>query len=307
MPPKPSHGKWRPILSPELAALCDAIPADFASPDADYRAVRAQFAPFHGHPVGDDLDLAIQQYGNVRCGDYRLPDGDDSAIAFHCHGGAFVSTPLDEYHFYAELIARETGLRVVMPDYRLAPENTYPAAHDDCYHAYLGLLESGANPARIAVLGESCGGSLGLALLMRLRDEGAPLPACFVSITGWFDLTVSGALPPGPDPFLDARWVRNRGREYTAGKVALNDPAVSPAHGEFRGLPPLYLQVGEHDTVRGGALTVATAAATAGVDVTLEHWPGCVHGWHGLVNAGIPEAAAAWRDIRAYIEHILNT
>lgn len=268
--------------------------------------MRDQFAPFHGHPVGASLKVDLHDYGGVRCGDYRLPDSLDATIAFHCHGGAFVSTPLDEYHFYAELIARETGLRVVMPDYRLAPEHPFPAAHDDCHRAYLGLLEAGADPARIAVLGESCGGSLGLGLLQRLRDAGAPLPACFVSITGWFDLAVSGATPPGPDPFLDAEWVRNRGRDYTAGRVALDDPAVSPAYGDFTGLPPLYLQVGEHDTVRGGALAVAGAATKAGVEVTLEEWHGCVHGWHGLANAGIPEAAAAWRAIRAYLHRLFN-
>ncbi len=267
--------------------------------------MREQFAPFHGHPVSDDLDITLCDYGGVRCGDYRLPDSTETRVALHCHGGAFVSTPLDEYHFYGELIARETGLRVVMPDYRLAPEQPYPAAHDDCYNAYIGLVDSGVDPSRIAILGESCGGSLGLGLLQRLRDTGAPLPACFVSVTGWFDLSVAGALPSGPDPFLTAEWVRNRGRDYTAGKLALEDPAVSPAYANFEGLPPLYLQVGEHDTVRGGALTVAERAAAAGVDVALEHWPGCVHGWHGLANAGVPEAKQAWRAIRDYLESAL--
>ncbi len=148
--------------------------------------------------------------------------------AFHCHGGAFVSTGLDEYHFYAEIIARQTGCRVVMPDYRLAPEHPYPAAPDDCFNAYCGLLEHGVPPATIVLLGESCGGSLALGLLVRLRDAGLPLPACFVSLTGWFDLSVSGETVPGRDPFLTPQWVRNRGRDYLAGQLDLDDPRYLP-------------------------------------------------------------------------------
>ena len=100
--------------------------------------------------------------------------------------------------------------------------------------------------------------------------------------------------------------MRNRARDYTQGKLALDDPAVSPAYADFTGLPPLHLQVGEHDTVRGGALAGADAAEKDGVDITLEHWPGCIHGWHGLANAGVPEAGAAWRAIRAYLQRVLQ-
>jgi len=288
--------------SRELQAIIAAIPADFADPAADYRAVRAMFAPYHGHPTGADLQVTVAQYGGVRCGDFALQGQPASLTAFHCHGGAFVSTPLDEYHFYADIIARHTGCRVVMPDYRLAPEQPWPAAADDCFNAYRGLLESGADPRGIVMLGESCGGSLAMGVLLRLRDEGLPLPACFVSLTGWFDLAVSGEAVPGRDPFLTPEWVRNRGRDYLAGQLPLDDPRVSPAFAEVHGLPPMYLQVGQYDTVREGALTLAARALRAGVRVTAESWPGMIQGWHGLVTAGVPEATAAWAAIRHYIE-----
>lgn len=293
--------------SPELQAIVDAIPADFADPAADYRQVRAMFQAFHGHPVSDDLQVDIIDYGGVRCGDYRLPDSDPERIAFHCHGGAFVSTPLDEYHFYAEIIARQTGCRVIMPDYRLAPGHTYPAAHDDCFNAWCGLIEQGASPGQVAVLGESCGGSLGLGLVLRLRDAGLAQPACFVSLTGWFDLAAEGAEGVGGyDPFLTPAWVRNRGADYLGGQLSLEDPAVSPARAPLAGVAPLYLQVGEYDTLRASAELLAANAAREGVEVTLEHWPGAVHGWHGLVNMQVPEAQAAWVAIRQYLANKLT-
>jgi acetyl esterase/lipase len=288
--------------SKELQAIIDIIPLDFADPAADYRAVRAMFAPFHGHPTTDDLKIQLKQYGGVRCGDYALKGASNSLTAFHCHGGAFVSTTLDEYHFYAQIIAHETGCRVVMPDYRLAPEHPYPAAADDCFDAYCGLLESGTHPSSIVLMGESCGGSLAMSLLLRLREQALPLPLCFVSLTGWFDLSVAGPPVMGRDPFLSADWVRNRGRDYVAGKLALDDPRVSAAYAELHQLPPMYLQIAERDTLREGAIRLGVNALRAGVAVTMESWPGMIHGWHGLVTAGVPAAKAAWAAIRRYLE-----
>ncbi len=288
--------------SAELEAILATVPADFADGSADFNAVRAMFAPFHGHPVAAELRVETRALGPVMAGWYtHARNADSTRLAFHCHGGAFVSCPLEVYHFYGEIIARELDIRVVMPDYRLAPEHVFPAAHDDCFAAYKALLESGVCAADICVMGESCGGSLALGMLVRARDEGLPMPACFVSVTGWFDLSVPGTVR-GHDPFLTPAWVRNRGRDYSAGKLALDDPALSPAHADLHGLPPLYLQVGEFDTMGGGARLLAANARRAGVEVSLEPWLGMIHGWHGLVNAGVPEAQAAWAAIRRYVD-----
>ncbi len=295
------------MQSKELQAIISMIPPDFADPAADFNAVRAMFAPFHGHPTSGDLALTISHYGGVRCGDYTLAGTSTSVTAFHCHGGAFVSTGLDEYHFYAEIIARHTGCRVVMPDYRLAPEHPYPAATNDCFNAYCGLLEAGTDPSTIVLIGESCGGSLAMSLLLRLRDQSLPLPACFVSLTGWFDLSVSGPVVSGRDPFLTPEWVRNRGRDYLANTLSLTDPQVSAAYADVRDLPPMYLQIGQFDAVREGAILLGANALRAGVEVTVESWPGMIQGWHGLVTAGVPEATRAWSSIKHYIQTICKT
>ena len=290
--------------SEELQALINALPDDLAAPSASYEDVRRVLAPLHGHPVSDALVMETRDYGGIRCGQYTVEDSPARFTAFHCHGGAFVSCPLDEYHFYAELIAHHTGCAVVMPDYRLAPEHPFPAAHDDCFNAYRGLLDAGADPRTLILMGDSCGGSLALGLLLRARDEGLPLPIAFIPLTGWFDLSVAGEPVPGDDPFVEQQWVRNRGQDYTAGKMALDDPRVSPAYADLAGLPPMYLQVGQYDTVREGTLTLGSRALRAGSKVLLESWPGAIHGWHGLVNARVPEASAAWAAIRRYIEDL---
>jgi acetyl esterase/lipase len=291
------------VPSRELTEILALVPLDFADPEADYRAVRATMAPFHGHPVPAHVTVTGAELGGVRCAwydDTRRPRRD--RVVFHCHGGGLVSCPLDDYHFYGAMLAEQLEARVVMADYRLAPEQPFPAAAQDCLHAYRGLLDE-VDAAQVVVSGDSCGGLFGLGVILAARDEGLALPACFVSISGWFDVSVAVENPGGGrDPFLTAEWVRNRGREYAAGQMGLDDPRLSPAYADLSGLPPLYLPVAQHDTLRQGTDALARAAMDAGVAVTAESWPGMVHGWQGLVSAGVPEAAAAFARIRQYLD-----
>jgi epsilon-lactone hydrolase len=294
------------VPSRELTEILRLVPADFADPQADYRAVRTTMAPFHGHPVPPHVTVTERELGGVRSAWYDDARGPrPERVLFHCHGGGLVSCPLDDYHFYGAMLAEQLEARVVMADYRLAPEHVFPAAHRDCLAAYRGLLAGGVDPARLVVSGDSCGGLLALGTLLAARDEGLPLPACFVSISGWFDLSVANEVAAAErDPFLTAEWGRNRGREYAGGRVALDDPRISPAYADLAGLPPCYLPVGELDTLREGVVAFALAALRAGVAVTLESWPGLVHGWQGLVGAGVPEAAAAFARTRAYLDAV---
>jgi epsilon-lactone hydrolase len=296
-----------PVPSRQLTDILALVPSDFADPDADYRDVRAMLAPFHGHPVPAHIAVTEVELGGVRCAWYedgRQPPRD--RIVFHCHGGGLVSCPLEDYHFYGAMLAEQLEARVVQPDYRLAPEHPFPAAPRDCLAAYRGLLHEhgGSDPAHLVVSGDSCGGLLAVGALLGARDEGLALPACFVSISGWFDLSVRDPVRRGDDPFLTAAWVRNRGRDYAAGRVALDDPGLSPVHADLAGLPPLYLPAGERDTLRHATEALARAALHAGVDVTAESWPGMVHGWQGLVTAGVPEAVAAFARLRAYLDDL---
>jgi epsilon-lactone hydrolase len=295
------------VPSRELTEILALVPPDFADPTADYRAVRAMMAPFHGHAVPPYVTVTETTVGGVRCAwydDTRFPRRD--RVVYHCHGGGLVSCPLDDYHFYGAMLAEQFEARVLLADYRLAPEHVFPAAHDDCYSAYRGLLvEEGVDSQRIVVSGDSCGGLLGLGTLLRARGEGLAQPAGFISISGWFDLSVARERPGrARDPFLTAAWVRNRGRDYCSPEITLDDPRVSPAFAEVRGLPPLYLAVGEYDSLREGVYALAAAAVNAGVTGTFESWPQMVHGWQGLVGVGAPEAMAWFTRARAFLDEV---
>jgi monoterpene epsilon-lactone hydrolase len=297
------------VTSRELAEMLALIPSDFADPTADYHQVRITMAPFHGHAVPPQIEVRHAVSGGIRvawCRDTTQPDSD--RVIFHCHGGGLVSCPLDDYLFYGATLAQQLGARVVMPDYRLAPEAQYPAAHDDCMAAYRGLLDDGVDPAQVVISGDSCGGGLGLSTIIAARNDGLAIPAGFVSLSGWFDLSVACARPQadGSDPFLTAAWVRNRGTDYTGGRMPLDDPRVSPAYADVRGLPPLYLPVGQFDTMRTGVDRLARRALAAGVPVVWESWPGAVHGWQGLVGVGVPEAVAAFERIRWFLDSVVT-
>lgn len=305
----PSRIEAFATASRAMQAMATRIPENFADPSADYRAVRETMAPFHNHPVSPATLVDIVQLGGLDCGRYRPRDDTlDHGAILHIHGGALVSCPLAVYHFYGDRVMQRLNREVYMPDYRLAPEAPYPAAIDDCLAAYRGLLATGVAPEHILVIGESCGGGLGLSALIRAQHEGLPMPSAFVSLSGWFDLSPAGTHRV-PDLFLAPKWVHNRALEFTAGRVALDDPMVSPAYAtpeELRKLPPLFLQIGQYDTMAPGALTLAQRATLAGAQVYMESWPNMVQGWHGLIDFDVPEAAQAWQRVREFVDHQLG-
>ena len=298
-----------PSPSRELTEILALVPRDFADPDADYRAVRAMMAPFHGHPVPAHVSVTEVELGGVRCAwyeDTRRPrpatvSSSIATAAASCRPRSTTITSTGRCWPSSSRPAsswRTTGSppsTSSLPRTGTAPPPT------------AGSCRAASIPTRVVVSGDSCGGLLGLGALLDARDGGLPPPACFLSISGWFDVSVPDPVESGGqcrDPFLTAAWVRNRGREYAAGRVALDDPRLSPVYADLAGLPPLYLPAGQYDTLRKGTEALARAAMDAGVAVTAESWPGMVHGWQGLVTAGVPEAVAAFARARAYLDDL---
>jgi len=282
------------MASREYEAALEQFPKGIAIPGDTYEDVRRKFAPAHGHDPGPDIETAEATLGGV-AGVWTAQKGEktDRVILFF-HGGAFVSCPAPTYTFYAAWFVRAARARAFILDYPLAPESRFPMQLDAAVAAYRALIRE-VDPKRIAFAGDSCGGGLALATLVRLRDAGVALPACLVSISGWFDLEASGesaTRPVGEDRFVNPAWIRDRGRDYLGPQGDPRNPLASPIHADLRGLPPLFLQAGQIDITRDDAVRIAQRAGRDGTAVVLEIWPDMIHGFQGM-QGFCPEAAAA--------------
>jgi acetyl esterase/lipase len=225
--------------------------------------------------------------------------GAPAGSVLYLHGGAYCVGAPATHRSITTRLARLAAASVFAVDYRLAPEHSYPAAVDDAVAAYRGLLAEGWGPDRIAVAGDSAGGGLALATLLRLRELGEPLPAALFVFSPWVDLgrPDRGPMPAG-EVMISLPWVNQCAALYLAGRDP-TDPFASPIHGDLRGLPPVLIQVGEDEILLADSRRLHEALAAVEVDVTLQEYP---RRWHVFQsNAGVLadadgalEAAAAF-------------
>ena len=293
------------MASREYEALLTSLKEDLVAPGDPLEVAREKLNAVHGHPIASDVRVEWTVLEGVRCAWIETPEARGfGRVLLLCHGGAYIAAGDDGYLFYAAVLSRACGARVLLVDYRLAPEHRHPAALEDCAAAYRGLLGEGVPPQSIGFIGDSCGGGLAITALLRLRDAGVAMPALAVTLGGWFDLEASGDSarnPVGRDPFAHAEFIRARGRDYVGDDGDLRDPLASPIHADLRGLPPLFLQVGQIDLTRDDALRLAAKAGREGVEVTLEVHPEMIHGFQGLAYGGIREAVEATRRVADYV------
>ena len=202
-------------------------------------------------------------------------------------------------------ISRAAKARVLIIDYRLAPEHPFPAAVEDAKAAFQWLIKQGFDPAKIVVAGDSAGGGLTLATLSALRDGKNPLPAAAVCLSPWVDLEACGesmATKAEADPMVQREAILKIARAYLGGRGA-RTPLAAPLHADLQGLPPLLIQVGTAETLLDDALRIAEKARKAGVEVILEPWEDMIHVWQYYASR-VPEAKKAVEDIGRFIlEH----
>lgn len=213
--------------------------------------------------------------------------GTAAVTVVHFHGGGYcVGSPAEARDWAAHLSAR-TGCRVVLPEYRLAPEHPYPAAVDDARTVVSAALGEGA-PGTVILSGDSAGGGLALGAALA-RDgntdgntDGSACIAGCILLSPWLDLTANRTAVPElvrRDVVLSPAWLEACARAYVpTGDRA--QPMVSPLHASLGGLPPLLIQSGTDDLLAPDAENLAVRAAAAGVDVTYSRWPGF---WHDFV------------------------
>ena len=228
----------------------------------------------------------------------------DRAILY-LHGGGYVTGSIVTHRATAARISRASGARVLVIDYRLAPEHPFPAALEDAVAAYRWLAGR-FDPRRIAFMGDSAGGGLALATLYKLRDEGFALPAAAVAVSPWTDLALTGPslrANAAADPMLNVANLPTLANDYLAGADPRHHYA-SPLYGDASGLPPILIHVGSDEILRDDSIRMAEKLKAAGCDVEIEVWPRMPHAWH-LFARIIPEGRHALARIGTFLQRRL--
>jgi acetyl esterase/lipase len=256
-----------------------------------------------------EADVRRIDVGGVPCEWLLAKGADPDRRLLYIHGGGWTSGGLDSHRPLSARISAASGCAVLAVDYRLAPEHAFPAGLDDCVAAYRWLREHGPNgpaPARsLFVAGDSAGGNLTLALLLALKQRGLPLPNAAIPISPATDFLATGdsyRTRAARDPILKGgpEAIRLLSAVYLQGRAQPEHPLVSPLYGDFAGLPPLLIHVGDEEVLLDDSTRVAEKAKQAGVDVTLEVWPEMPHVWHAFAPF-LPEATRAIEAIGAFV------
>jgi len=281
--------------SAELSGLVEGLRANGPNLAGPPIEVRAEFEEMLATiPFADDLTSEAISLGGVPGFRFTSPQAAADKILLYLHGGAYVVGSATGYRSLAAELGRATGATSYAIDYRLAPEHPYPAAVDDAVTAYRALLAQGVPAHQIVIAGDSAGGGLTLAMLIRLRDAGDALPAAALLISPWADLGCTAASltsKAAQDPSLTPEGLRATAALYLNGADA-RTPAASPIFGDLSGLPPLLVQVGTAEILLDDAIAVARVAGQHDVAVDLAIWPHMVHVWHAFAFM-LPEGQAA--------------
>ncbi len=232
-------------------------------------------------------------------------DPDLEHVILQLHGGGYMGAIRNAYYVFAGLYNELShGMNVCCPDYRVAPENPYPAALEDAYASFKWLTTRGYKPENIILAGDSAGGGLSMALTMFLRDQGEPLPGGIIAMSPWTDLTASGE---SYESNFDKDPMYGGSRESLIyinaypGEHDKTDPYISPAFGSFEGFPPMLIQVGSNEMLLSDSETVAAKAREAGVRVRLSVYEGMFHVFQ-MAYTAIPESKKAWMEAGRFID-----
>jgi epsilon-lactone hydrolase len=238
--------------------------------------------------------------------DWVVPEAADPSVRLlYLHGGGYIGGSVHTHRALAARIAQAAGCVGLVVDYRIAPEDPFPAALEDCiaalgYIAHYGHDGAEAPPRRLFIGGDSAGGGLTLTTLLETRGQ-VPVTAAF-TISAWTDMACTGEslLSRAPtEPFLAPHLMQPTAAAYLNGWDP-RDPRVSPLYGDLRGLPPLLMQAGDSEILLDDTRRFAAKAQAAGVDVTCEIWPEMFHVFQAFSTI-LPEGQQAIEHLGAYL------
>ena len=304
--PKRKPGQVPEQVSPEGAAYLERLMKNtpFGTNQFDFEGLRKGMGTRRKITV-EGVQTQATKVGEIPVEWVVAPGADTSVRLLYLHGGGFISGSGGYYLPLAAHISAAAKCAVLLVDYRLAPEHRFPAGLDDCVQAHDWLCShgpAGRDPARATfVAGDSAGGNLTLATLLALRDRKLRLPHGAIAISPAADLTLaSPSLQTVYDPIISSKTMPIFRDHYLGGQAAAQ-PLASPVFGDYRGLPPLLIQAGEHEMLRDDSVRVAKKAQADGIDVKLEIWPGMFHVFQSH-DPLLPEGREAVDHIAQFIQ-----
>jgi acetyl esterase/lipase len=300
----------RPVVGAPLPAGWDSVPRD-----ADGWRALARASARGAGPILDEIKQKLRitvepgRIGGVPVfvsTPVDLPEANRARVLMHLHGGGYVLFPGEIGAGEGMLMAGYARMRVVSVDYRMAPDHPFPAALDDAIAVWTVLLAT-HDARRMAVFGTSAGGGLTLAMLLRAKAEGLPLPAAVAPGSPWADLTGRGDTLAA-NAFVDnvlvsmTGWGGGAARLY-AGGAPLDHPLISPLHGDFAGFPPAIVTSGTRDLLLSDAVRVHRKLRQAGVEATLQVFEAQSHAQ--FLTPFAPETEEAFGEIARFLERHL--
>lgn len=255
-----------------------------------------QAEPIEGQPVGVSA-------GGVPAEWIPGTAARDNRTILFLHGGGYQIGTLASYRHLAARIAGQAGAPCLLLDYRQMPEHRYPAALQDALAAYRWLLAQGHDASEIAIVGDSAGGNLALALLLSLRAEGVAPPASCALLSPWTDMTASGEsyeTRAGSDPIHQRRMMQVMARNLLGDAIDPRDPLVSPLFADLASLPPLLVQVGDREVILDDSRLLVERVRQAGGEAELQVWTDMIHVFQAYPD-DLPEARQAIADIGSFL------
>ena len=235
----------------------------------------------------------------------RDSEGASAGAVLYLHGGGYVVCSPRTHRPITSRLALDTGLPVLAPRYRLAPEHPFPAPLEDAVAAYRWLLARGVPASGIVLAGDSAGGHLAATMAGEICRLGLPSPAGIVLFSPWVDLTCELSLRAqerARDPYISAVSARRVAR-LVVGPAGFDDPRLALLTCAWKDTPPVLIQVGGDEVLRPEAEALAAALDRAGADCELQVWDGQMHVFQ-ILNRVLPEAAAAMRDAARFVRAV---
>ena len=295
------------MASAELQMVIDLLRAQPIPRDQSFADQRAAIESLTAMaPRPEDVTFTPLEAGGRPAEWVAAPGAGEQQALLYLHGGGYCIGSIKTHRLLAADLSRAAGVRVLLVDYRLAPEHPFPAAVDDAVAAYRFLLDAGFDRRRLAIAGDSAGGGLTAATLLALRDSDTPLPAAAALLSPWLDLSQSGESMTSRadvDPMVQREPLQRMADAYLAGADA-RMPLASPLFADLRHLPPLLIHVGTAETLLDDARRFAARASEAGVEATLEVWDDMIHVWHAF--GFLPEARDANARVGSFLRQHLG-